>query len=775
MFNFFEALGIIEDEKDFDVFLYSINNPDGSPRWLWNAQNPNPDFLKFYAINNSKAKIFSFVIKVIFSLKLQHLVFKKSKKTVKFNKQHSLYSYLNKNFALFTGTEGPNRKLILYAEHIFIKIALSETSEAIIENEKKQLDFKQGQYYEIPSIKFYEKGILGISDVGKLGNRENQFSTLHAKALAELYNNFGYREIKFSSSGACNNIDLSSSSFNKQPSAKKIPVFLVQNLTNIKHSIAEESFMFTWSHGDFTPWNLYVGNQKIQLYDLELASIEKTFAFDVFHFVMQQGILVERLPWIHIKQKLEKAFALLVNASSHKEADFQKYLKSYLYTNVTYYLALYAKQEYWHMQIDWLLAVWGEAVVDISKTPSNQRSLLIGNIFDFLKGTKYAAIKFPNTSPLDLSEESDIDLLMQKPQALELLEALQKHCLVKELQISKRSNMISILAVLKNNQLLALDLIWSLKRKSLVFMNTQKALAQVQEDKYGVMHLNKAYTADYLKYFYGLNSAKVPEKYETYFNDKKLNFKLEELRKEIISYPENKGLPAFKNKFNYVMDSLRKTQAKKGIIITFSGVDGAGKSTIIEHTKRIIEKKFRKQVVVIRHRPSLLPILSAYTKGKKKAEENAAKTLPRQGKNKSSLSSFFRFTYYYTDYLFGQFYVYFKYVSQGKVILYDRYYFDFINDSRRSNIDLPKSITKAGYKLLLKPNLNFFLYADAETILARKKELQAKEIESLTKDYLKLFNELDQGKENKYFPIKNIELDETLNFITQKLEDKLLN
>jgi hypothetical protein len=110
----------------------------------------------------------------------------------------------------------------------------------------------------------------------------------------------------------------------------------------------------------------------------------------------------------------------------------------------------------------------------------------------------------------------------------------------------------------------------------------------------------------------------------------------------------------------------------------------------------------RKRVVVIRHRPSLLPILSAWSKGKTAAEKEAAETLPRQGQNKSFFSSVFRFSYYYTDYLFGQFYVYFKHVLRGDVVLYDRYYFDFINDSLRSNITLPKWILKSGYTFLLK-------------------------------------------------------------------------
>ena len=134
----------------------------------------------------------------------------------------------------------------------------------------------------------------------------------------------------------------------------------------------------------------------------------------------------------------------------------------------------------------------------------------------------------------------------------------------------------------------------------------------------------------------------------------------------------------------------------------------------------------------------------------------------------------FRFLYYYTDYFFGQFYIYFRHVLLGHVVLYDRYYFDFIIDSLRSNVRLPQWITKAGYTLLMQPNLNFFLYADSETILARKKELEPLAIEKLTKDYLRLFGLLNKGNAERYFPIENNDLNSTLNFISNKTQTKLI-
>jgi thymidylate kinase len=138
------------------------------------------------------------------------------------------------------------------------------------------------------------------------------------------------------------------------------------------------------------------------------------------------------------------------------------------------------------------------------------------------------------------------------------------------------------------------------------------------------------------------------------------------------------------------------------------------------------------------------------------------------------LGSLLRFSYYYLDYIFGQFYVYFRYVRMGVIVLYDRYYFDFINDGKRSNINLPASLIKPGYKLLMKPHLNFFLYADPQAILARKQELSAEDITQLTKKYLMLFGELAKDCKNRYYSIENNDLGTTMSFIEDKTAISIL-
>jgi thymidylate kinase len=323
-------------------------------------------------------------------------------------------------------------------------------------------------------------------------------------------------------------------------------------------------------------------------------------------------------------------------------------------------------------------------------------------------------------------------------------------------------------------------------------------LSTTTVNSFGITVPSATNDVKYVWLFHLLNNAPTPDRYISWFeknarfssavrkiaNEFKVNpssfwepdcFEKSDILQVINAMSENKGLSKIVNKLNYFFDKIRSLNVKKGHIITFSGVDGAGKSTVIDIISQRIEKELRQPVVVLRHRPSILPILSAWKYGKQNAEARSVSRLPRTGTNKSGFSSYLRFGYYYLDYLLGQFYIQIRYVQRGYVVLYDRYYFDFINDSKRSNIVVPESFASSLYKLLIKPEFNYFLYAPAEVILARKQELDAESIKMLTQKYLNLFSNLQQNdKTNTYKAISNIHLDNTLNIIFNNLKKSVL-
>ena len=201
-------------------------------------------------------------------------------------------------------------------------------------------------------------------------------------------------------------------------------------------------------------------------------------------------------------------------------------------------------------------------------------------------------------------------------------------------------------------------------------------------------------------------------------------------------------------------------------ILTFSGVDGAGKTTILREFVKILRSQYHLDVVELRHRPSILPILSSIKHGKEQAELKTMEVLPRTGSNRSKISSLLRYYYYLADYIVGQWVVYFRYTRKNKVVVYDRYYFDFIVDPKRTNINLDKKFTGFFYRFIFKPDINIFLYADPDVILNRKKEMDVESIKTLTAEYRFLFDELSRSSPNRYISIENTDINKTLEQIS---------
>lgn len=205
----------------------------------------------------------------------------------------------------------------------------------------------------------------------------------------------------------------------------------------------------------------------------------------------------------------------------------------------------------------------------------------------------------------------------------------------------------------------------------------------------------------------------------------------------------------------------------RGQVVTFSGVDGAGKTTLLNDLRTLLEEECNRKVVVLRHRPSLLPILSAWTKGKQAAEAQSMASLPRQGNNQSIVGSLLRFGYYFTDYLLGQCYVWGRYLLPGYTVIYDRYYFDFIVDGKRSNIALGERLPKWLYRFVAKPGLNVFLYADPAVIRQRKQEMPVDDIQQMTGRYRSLFGELASRFQGQYLCIENNDRQQSLTTIVK--------
>lgn len=431
---------------------------------------------------------------------------------------------------------------------------------------------------------------------------------------------------------------------------------------------------------------------------------------------------------------------------------------------------------------------------------SKQRLEFIQNLFEYIEHKEYLLLKFTENSLSEINEHSDLDIFISKKE-WEVVESFAtNNSTVTDVKAHRQSSMSQLFLFFEDGGFLQIDGLFQLIRKDLIYLSPTELLKN-QVIKSGIKTYSDFNLFQHLVLFSQLNFAGLPDKYVAHFEkmdsatvakildefNQKYNCHFKsvksfakfdtELRNKIVkqikTLTENDWVARQKNNFAYFLDSIKKLKTQRGFLISFTGVDGAGKSTILEETRKILAKKFRKKTVVIRHRPSLLPILSSYKYGKAGAEKRAATRLPRQGNNQSQFKSLLRFFYYFTDYIIGRSYIFFNYQLRNYIVLYDRYYFDFIVDMKRTNLKMNSAIPKSLYRFVQKPKLNFFLYAPAEIILARKKELSPEAITALTNNYKNLFEELEKKYPQSYHSIRNIHMEETLNHISKQIKFNL--
>ena len=137
-----------------------------------------------------------------------------------------------------------------------------------------------------------------------------------------------------------------------------------------------------------------------------------------------------------------------------------------------------------------------------------------------------------------------------------------------------------------NGEILHLDFIWQVKRKATTFLDVSSLLKRSYLNAYGVKVVTQSDNAAYVSAFYHLNNTRIPKKYQ-FLSAEYRNH--EQIHLSININPENHGFKRVRNKFFYVVDTLREKLLQKGFVATFSGVDGAGKSTIIENIKIALE------------------------------------------------------------------------------------------------------------------------------------------------------------------------------------------
>lgn len=230
----------------------------------------------------------------------------------------------------------------------------------------------------------------------------------------------------------------------------------------------------------------------------------------------------------------------------------------------------------------------------------------------------------------------------------------------------------------------------------------------------------------------------------------------------------------WKNIFKAAYYTLRRKFEPSGKVLAFCGLDGAGKTTILDEMNDMFIRLLKSKKVFYGYwRPYVIPEIRELF-GKKNSKAGVDKQAQKgvtvvepEKKPKNQVVSFVKLCYFWLDYvLAGR-----KYGSiheRGGMVLFDRHFVDMVVHPKRFEMKLPRWIILLMYKFIPKADYTFFLYCTPEEILKRKEEFSKEEIQQMMDDYMEV------GKKFKNFvPIHTNttiaqEIDEILSHIAIK-------
>lgn len=780
----------------------ALRNLRGELKWLKAANDNSTNFLHFLGGKALKLRLMRTAL--TFASYTRLLNFKSlrfsvnSKEKLWFKEGASNYDQIVLSF----GTDLIKKRaaaLILKNKvaYKFLKIGLSEEGRYAVEREIKRMNnlshikFKS---FEIPKILKKDGDVLETWPINDISNKKNG---LHHRQL--------FKAIQEISAQNQNHLKLSFTDFYEKVTdrifylRKNAPDHLIPYVKKAQHLLSNlnpnDYVKTSLTHGELTPSNILKTDKGIAIVDWEKSLNQGPLLYDAFHYMISEMLVDNQFDLKVFNQNFEA----LLNQPKIKyiikkhNLNAQFYFALYLLHKSSEHLLYFTMDGYQKPKhLKWL-KFYGELMDNtvLHFQFDNQRKTVLQLTEQYLKSVPYAAVKFQLNGFGELPEKSDLDIAISKKETKRLISYFSDNMLVKTVRTQKFTNLTKLIVWTKDNQFIAIYAIHQLSRKGLKFLDIDEVL----KDRIQVNHHFRFSLADdyqYCQVFSALNGVKMESKhhhvFKSYFanNDFGLSIrhlqmfagtptkdafaytmkKQKQVKKYIKKYNRNK-FKLFLRRMVFCQDYLRTALFYRGKVITFSGIDGVEKTTVIDIISKKLVDRYRKDIVLIGRRPGILPFRDDMKRGKK---DKHVKLKPKNRSQKQiKLFSMLRFCYYFLDYQIGQIYVYFRYVLRGKVVVYDRYYFDFINDAKSANIKLNHGIVKWLYRLIYKPDLSFYLFNDTETVLSRRVKLSAQEIIKMNANYQDLFSEYEQKKKLNYIKVKTDDPNQTISLIMGEL------
>lgn len=365
-----------------------INNADGTIRWIYNHLHKRPIFLNLYNTSNWKGELFKAVFKTGFKIGLKNWL-KSGSLWITTANELFLNTINHKGqYAVFTGTVGDNRKAVVSFEQgqkatRFLKMPLTAAVNKLVANELDYLQQLQG--YKLRKMVTPKPKKIGdnlmVSNVRpEQPIDNNDLKRVHLAALYELYEHTVAPAV-LKESPAWLDIQEDLEMLDNATIVNDIPKEKINRIKQLLKQLAAQLEVSDFvpmsiAHGDLTPWNSYLTDKAVHVYDWELAARLPLF-YDAFHYIFQSSILVKRLPFRAIERQIE-AFAkipIVERMIGEFDINYEQAYQFYLLRNTAYYVRRYVSQPHLHVQAHWLVDTWLAALENLTYVASGKKQL----------------------------------------------------------------------------------------------------------------------------------------------------------------------------------------------------------------------------------------------------------------------------------------------------------------------------------------------------------------------------------------------------------------
>lgn len=209
------------------------------------------------------------------------------------------------------------------------------------------------------------------------------------------------------------------------------------------------------------------------------------------------------------------------------------------------------------------------------------------------------------------------------------------------------------------------------------------------------------------------------------------------IQRIILSSVSTLTISRVKTYGRFIRSFLQRIFKKNGVTMSFTGIDGAGKTTLKNNFVEYSDRYFCKNKSLDFYwRPFFLPRIACLLGSKGQGEKFVSSG--RRVISDSLLSilkSYVKYFYYVLDFILGQA-RYYVITHTGGSAIFDRYHFDNIVYPERFGFSVNKSIMRmVDRHFIPQPDLMFYFTADSETLYMRKMEIDIKEIDNQKNTY----------------------------------------